>query len=145
MVTLSYPANLEPETKGRGYVVTFSDLPEALTGGRTLSESLREAADCLGSALSFRMLDKAQIPLPSKARKGQVSVQVPFSVAPKVALYMAMRQLGISNADLARRLGCGETMVRRMLDPKHASRPESLQLALAILGKTITLRMDDAA
>src|ERR1035438_5226752 len=93
MVTLSYPATLKPERKGRGYVVKFSDLPEALTGGRTLPESLREAADCLGSALSFRMLDKTEIPLPSKVRKGQIPVQVPFSVAPKVALYMAMRQL----------------------------------------------------
>jgi antitoxin HicB len=145
MVTLSYPANLKPETKGRGYVVRFSDLPEALTGGRTLPESMHEAADCLGSALSFRMLDKAEIPLPSKAKKGQIPVQVPFSVAPKVALYMAMRQLGITNAGLARRLGCRETVVRRMLDPKHASRPENLQHALAVLGKTITLRLDDAA
>jgi antitoxin HicB len=145
MVTLTYPAILRPEAKGRGYVVSFADLPEALTGGRSLPESLREAADCLGSALSFRMLDRAEIPLPSKIRKGQTPVQVPFSVAPKVALYMAMRQLGISNAELARRLGCRETAVRRMLDPKHASRPESLQDALAMLGKRITLRLDDAA
>ena len=93
-MTLSYPATLEPETRGRGYVVKFSDLPEALTGGRTLSESLHEAADCLGSALAFRMLDQAGIPLPSKTRKGQIPVQVPFSVAPKVALYMAMRHQG---------------------------------------------------
>src|SRR5258708_3376333 len=104
MTILSYPANLEPETKGPGYVVSFPDLPEALTGGRSIQESLAEAADCLGSAISFRMLDKAKIPVPSRPKKGQTLVQVPFSVAPKMALYMAMRDLRVTNAELARRL-----------------------------------------
>jgi antitoxin HicB len=144
-MTLSYPATLEAKRKGRGYVASFPDLPEALTGGRDLGEALREAADCLGSAISFRMLDKSEIPAPSRSKKGQVLVQVPLWIAPKMALYVAMRELGITNAELARRMKCQETVVRRMLDPKHASRPEKLQAALAALGKQITLRLDDAA
>ena len=144
-VELSYPANLQRQKKKLGYVVSFPDLPEALTGGRDLAEALHEATDCLGSAISFRMLDKAEIPAPSRHKKGQVLVQVPLWVAPKMALYIAMRELGVNNAELARRMKCQETVIRRLLDPKHASRPEKLQAALDALGKRITLRLDDAA
>jgi antitoxin HicB len=143
MTILSYPANLQHETRKSGYVVRFPDLPEALTGGATLDESLSGAADCLGSAIAFRMVDKAKIPAPSRAKKGQILVQVPLSIAPKMALYVAMREQGVNTSQLARLLGCGETSVRRMLDPKHASRPEKLQAALSALGKRITLRLDD--
>jgi len=54
-------------------------------------------------------------------------------------------QLNVNNAELARRMKCQETVIRRLLDPKHASRPEKLQAALAALGKRITLRLDNAA
>ena len=145
MVTFSYPAKFTPESKGKGYVVAFDDLPEALTGGRNLVEARREASDCLGSALAFRMIDKRPIPQPSRARKGQEYVQVPLSLAPKLALYVAMQEQGVGNSELARQLKCRETVIRRMLDPKHASRPEKLQAALQALGKRILVRMDDAA
>ena len=145
MVTFSYPARISPEVKGRGYVVAFDDLPEALTGGRNLAEARLEAADCLGGALAFRMIDKRSIPRPSKVRKGQEQVQVPLSLAPKLALYIAMQEKGVRNSDLARHMKCRETSIRRMLDPKHASRPEKLQAALQALGKRIFVRMDDAA
>jgi len=56
-VDLSYPADMERQKKTLGYVVSFPDLPEALTGGIDLAEALQEATDCLGSAISFRMLD----------------------------------------------------------------------------------------
>ena len=144
-VELSYPANLQRQKKKLGYVVSFPDLPEALTGGRDLAEALHEATDCLGSAISFRMLDKGEIPPPSRPKRGQVLVQVPLWAAPKMALYIAMRELGVNNAELARRMKCQETVIRRLLDPKHASRPEKLQAALDALGKRITLRLDDAA
>jgi antitoxin HicB len=39
-------------------------------------------------------------------------------MAAKAALYLAMREAGISNVQLARKLGCDEKEVRRMLDPR---------------------------
>jgi len=38
-----------------------------------------------------------------------------------------------------------ETIVRRMLDPDHATKPEKLQAALKLLGQTIVLAVEDAA
>ena len=37
---LAYPVTLTPEKEG-GYVVTFRDIPEAITQGETVEEALR--------------------------------------------------------------------------------------------------------
>jgi antitoxin HicB len=145
MFPLSYPAILKPEPDGKAFVVNFPDLPEALTSGHDLEDALAEAADCLGSALSFRITEKEEVPLPSPLRRRHYVITVPLYLAPKLALYMAMREQRVSNSQLARRLKCSETVVRRMLDPKHDSKPEKLQAALAALGKRVLVAIDEAA
>jgi antitoxin HicB len=141
---ISYPAKFKRDEDGR-LVVHFVDLPEALTDGADLPEAMSEAEDCLGSALAFRLAHKQEIPYPSAPRRGQRVIPAPAWVAPKVALYGAMRERKISNSELARRMGCRETIVRRMLDPDHAARPEKMQAALALLGKRLAVVIQDAA
>ena len=58
---------------------------------------------------------------------------------------LTMTEQGISNCELARRLGVRETVVRRMLDPDHHTKSEKLQTALEALGKRIVVAIDDAA
>lgn len=70
---------------------------------------------------------------------------MPLWLAPKLALYVAMREQGVSNSELARRLGVHERVVRRMLDPERATKPEKIQTALAALGKQMTVEVEDAA
>jgi antitoxin HicB len=60
-------------------------------------------------------------------------------------LYLAIRERGMPNTELARRLGVSETVVRRMLNPKHDTRPEKIQAALVALGKRIVVTFEDAA
>ncbi len=72
-------------------------------------------------------------------------VPVPLWIAGKLALYRAMREQGINNSELARRLGVRETVVQRMLDPDHATKAERLQAALAVLGKHLVIAVQDAA
>lgn len=145
MFTAAYPASFLPEKNGKGFHVRFPDLPEALTGGADLDETLAEAADCLAEAIAGRIARGDGIPVPSKPKRGQYPVGVPLYLAPKLALYLAMREGGIRNTELAKRLAVSETVVRRMLDPKHATRPERIQAALAALGKRIVVRFEDAA
>jgi antitoxin HicB len=85
------------------------------------------------------------IPRPSKPKLGERLVSVPLYLAPKLALYLAMRERGLHKTELAKRLGVSETVVRRMLDPKHDTRPEKIQAALAALGKRIVVMFEDAA
>lgn len=145
MFTASYPVRVLREESDRGFHVRFPDLPEALTGGADLDDTLAEAADCLAEALAGRIARGDEIPAPSKLKRGQYPVSVPLYLAPKLALYLAMREGGIRNTALAKRLGVSETVVRRMLDPKHNTKPERIQAALAALGKRIVVRFEDAA
>ena len=56
-----------------------------------------------------------------------------------------LRERQTSNSELARRLGAGETVVRRMLDPNHATRTERIEEALELLGKRMLISLEDAA
>jgi antitoxin HicB len=73
----------------------FPDVPEALTTGSDLGETREQAADCLAEALAGRIRRGDAIPKPSKPKRGQYSVSVPLYLAPKLALYLAMRESGL--------------------------------------------------
>lgn len=145
MFTATYPADVLPEDNGEGFHVRFPDLPEALTGGTDLEDTLEQASDCLAEAIAGRIARGDAIPDPSRLKRGQRAVSVPLSLAPKLALYLAMREGGVRKTDLAKRLGVSETVVRRMLDPKHNTKAERIQAALRVLGKRIVVRFEDAA
>ena len=74
-----------------------------------------------------------------------LSPDAPLWLAPKLALYLAMRDQQVNNSEMARRLGVHELVIRRMLDPKHATKAEKIQAALAALGKQMTVEVRDAA
>lgn len=144
MSVLSDPARFTTGKDGR-VLVEFVDLPHVATDGEDEREALEEAIDALGSDLSIRLSRREDIPTPSPLKRGQHQVPVPLWLAPKLALYLAMREQGVSNSELARRLGVHERVIRRMLDPRHATRPEKIQAALAVLGQQMTAEVRDAA
>jgi antitoxin HicB len=144
MQSLSYAATLSSEKNG-AFTVTFADLPEAITSGVNLQDALEQAADCLQEAIAGRIVRKEDIPLPAKPRRGQHGIEVALYLAPKLALYLALRGRRMSNSELARRLKTSETVIRRMLDPHHDTKPEKLQAALEALGKRIRIAVSDAA
>jgi antitoxin HicB len=143
MFCFSYPAHLTRDEEKR-VLVTFPDFPRIATDGEDLAEALSEASDCLGSEITFRMIDREDIPPPSVLRRGQRLIPVPLHLAPKLALYLAMREQGVNNSVMARRLGVTEAVVRRLLDPRHDSKPEKVQAALAELGKRIVVSVEAA-
>jgi antitoxin HicB len=144
MSQFTYPAKFTPGSDGR-VLVDFIDLPRVATDGKDQREAMEEAMDALGSDLSIRLSRREEIPVPSPAKRGQRLVPVPLWLAPKLALYLAMRDQRVSNSELARRLGLHERVVRRMLDPEHATKAEKIQAALAALGKQMTVEIHDAA
>lgn len=144
MLAFSYPATFRKDAAGR-FLVQFPDFPRAATDGANLPEAMEEAIDCLGSSIAFLLAHKQEVPKPAAVKRGQKSVPVPLWIAPKLALYWRMRELGLNNSELARRLGVRETIIRRMLDPDHATKAEKLQAALELLGQTVVLAVQDAA
>lgn len=144
MSLFSYPAKFAAGSDGR-VLVEFVDLPRVATDGKDGREAMEEAMDALGSDLSIRLSRREEIPTPSPVKRGRRQVPVPLWLAPKLALYLAMRDQRISNSELARRLGVHERVIRRMLDPEHATKAEKIQAALAVLGKQLTVEVCDAA
>ena len=144
MYAFAYPAKLTVGSDGRT-LVEFVDLPRVATDGKDRREAFEEAMDALGSDLSIRLTRREEIPVPSTVKRGHRLVPVPLWLAPKLALYLARRDQQVNNSELARRLGVHERVVRRMLDPQHATKTERIQAALAILGKQMTVEVRDAA
>jgi antitoxin HicB len=144
MSAFAYPARFTAGGDGR-VLVEFVDLPRVATDGKDDREAIEEAMDALGSDLSIRLTRREEIPTPSAAKRGQRLVPVPLWLAPKLALYLAMRDQQVNNSELARRLGVHERVIRRMLDPEHATKAERIQAALAALGKQMTVEVRDAA
>ena len=66
-------------------------------------------------------------------------------IAAKTALAGALRESGLTKAAFARRLGVDVKEVRRMLDPRHATKIPALARALAALDKQIVIEVRDAA
>lgn len=137
---VAYPARFTVEADG-SIAVGFRDLPEALTCGDNLDEALAEASDCLDVALSYRITRSQDVPLPSPTRRGERLIAPPAQTAAKLALYVSQRAAGLSNVALAKRLGCDEKAVRRLLDPRHASRLDRLADAIRATGGRLELHL----
>jgi antitoxin HicB len=140
----AYPATIMQDKAGF-FLVTFPDFPEAATDGETLETALQEAADALEEAIAGRINRAQAIPRPARRKAKQTLVSVPAQVAVKAALYTAVRESGIKNAELARRLGADEKEVRRLLDPHHRSKLPRLEAALEVLGKKLVIGVEAVA
>jgi antitoxin HicB len=137
MRSFTYPATLKPDRESGGFTVTFRDLPEAVTQGEDVAEAIAQASDCLEEAFAGRIRLEESIPEPSRTRKGEYPVPVPVLMAAKAALFLAMKEAGLTKVELAKRLKCDEKEVRRMLHPRHKSRIDRIEAALEALGKQL--------
>ena len=139
----SYPIDLHKEREG-GFSITFPDFDEAFTDGDTFAEAIAEAGDCLEEALAGRIARREDIPTPSSA-KGRPAAVPGAILAAKVALYEALRKEQLSNSAFAVAMGIQESEVRRMLDPRHATKIGRLEQALARFGKRLVITVEEAA
>ena len=76
MERFQYAVALAPAEEG-GFVVTCRDLPQLVTQGEDLENSLAEAADAMDEVLAAYMLGGLTLPAPSKPRKGEHVVSPP--------------------------------------------------------------------
>lgn len=139
-----YPAILTPDEQDGGFVVTFPDVPEAITQGDDVSDALQQAADCLEEAIAGRIRRHECIPEASPVGPDHYTVPLPAQTAAKSALYLAICHTGMTQVELASRLHCDEKEVRRLLDPRHASKMSCLELALAALGQQLVVGVQAA-
>lgn len=137
---LDYPVILEAQPEG-GYVVTFPDVPEAITQGEDKQEALLYAVDALETALSFYVEARRPLPVPSKPKRGQRTVRPSALEGAKLGVYQAMTEQGIKKAELARRLGWHMPQVDRLFDLRHASRLDQIEAAARVLGRHLEVHV----
>jgi antitoxin HicB len=137
---MRYPAHLAAQQEG-GYVVTFPDVPEAITQGEDVEDALLRATDALTSALDFYIEGGELIPAPSKPKRGQHLVELPASYAAKILLLNEMAAQKVRPAELARRLKVTRQEVNRLIDWRHASKIDGIAVALKALGRNLEIRV----
>jgi antitoxin HicB len=146
----AYSALLEPEPEG-GFTVTFPEIGYGATYGATREEALHHAEDMLEEAILGMIAHREDIPEP--APQGHAAAQdatrrapiaLPALTAAKLELYRAMREAGLDEAQLARRLGWPQKKITHIFDGYHAVRLEQLEAALAALGRRLVVTSEPA-
>ena len=141
---LTYPVKLERDEHG-AIMVSFPDVPGAITFGEDEQEALARAVDALETMFMGIIADREPIPAPSRLKRGQRSLRVPALTEAKLNLYQTMRSARVGKAELARRLNCHLPQVDRLLDLGHASRLDRLEAAFRVLGKRLNIVVGNAA
>lgn len=134
----NYPVIITPD--GDTFMVTFPDIPEAITFGHTKQEALEMAVDALETGLSFYIDDRKPLPMPS-LRPDLLCIRPSALESIKLAVYQEMVNQGVRKAELARRLGWKAPQVDRLFDLGHASRLDQLEAAAKVLGKQIDVSL----
>jgi len=86
---MEYPAKFTSDKAAGGFVVTFPDVPEAITQGDTMEEAMAMASEALELAFTFYTEKWADLPEPSQPRRGMRMVRVPALSEAKFRLYSA--------------------------------------------------------
>ena len=138
---MKFPVTLQFDDVDGGYVVSFRDIPEAITQGETVEEALAMAQESLEMAMEFYFEDKRAVPTPSKPKRGQRVVELPASLSAKVLLLNEMVNQNIRPAELARRLNTTPQEVNRLTNLRHTTRIDGIAAALQALGRHLEIRV----
>lgn len=145
MKAYAYRALFEPGDRRGITVATFPDVPEVVTEGRGDADTRAMAEEALGLVLLTYLAQGRPLPKPRAKDRGLVEIAVAPDVAAKLAVLEAFADADISKSELARRIGKDEKEVRRILDPKHATKLPALTAALRALGKRLVVGVAEAA
>ena len=142
-MTLRYPVKLEADDNGT-VLATCPSLPEVTTFGKDDADALVHAVDAIEEALAARIAGGKDIP-PGPERPRGRSVALSLMTSLKASLYRALRESGITRAELMRRLGWNRESVDRLFRLDHASRLDQLEAAFSALGRRIDVSIARAA
>lgn len=139
---LEYRIELTPDDNG-AFLVTCPQLPIVATFGENEVSARHHAVDAIETALASMIEDGEEIPHPDGG--AGIRVGLPLLTTFKVHLYWALRETGITRAELARRLRWNRESVDRLFRLDHRSRLEQLEAAFVVLGRSVDIEVHQAA
>lgn len=151
MLTYAYRAIIE-RGEIRDWVVSFPDVPEAVTQAETFADAKLAAQEALGLALlSYPMRGKSPprrsfgVDEPETVSDSNhwIDIVVEPEVAAKLAVLDAFVASKRTKTELANMLDKDEKEIRRILDPMHPTKFSTLCEALEALGRRIVIGVTD--
>jgi len=118
-------------------LIEFPDVPEAAAVADTESDALEQAADGLEAAL--QMYVEARRPLPAVVFTDGPAVTLSASVVIKLLISDEMVRQGMRKADMARAMRLHPPQIDRLLDLCHCTKIDTLEAALAVMGRRLAV------
>ncbi|WP_157968301.1 MULTISPECIES: type II toxin-antitoxin system HicB family antitoxin [Cysteiniphilum] len=135
---MKYNINIQEDSNGE-YLVTFPDVPEAVTTVEKLTELHTQAADALVSAFDFYIEDKKPIPIPQNI--GVDYITLPVGLAAKVYLYNEWLASNLKKTDIASKIGIAPSNLDRLFNLRYRSKIEAIEQALGAFDKHLDIRV----
>ena len=142
---LIYPIHLAPDDNDT-FLVTSPVFPEITTFAETREEAIANARGALQEAIGARMSAGEAIPAPFKPdlertidSPDAAAVRLPALTSLKAGLYEAMRVVGVTRAELARRLNWKRESVDRLFRLDHRSRLDQIEAAFNAIGEEVSV------
>ncbi len=138
MLTWAFPAVVREEGS-TDWLVTFPDLPEAITGGESVETALANASDALEEVVLTYLAEGRVLPDPRPAQAGEVLVVLDAATASRAMLARELALQGVTYEELARRLHKSESAARSLVQGRRRASLPALLDALRSLGRTPAL------
>jgi len=142
---MEYAALFDPAEEG-GFVITIPAFGWGVSQGDTEQEAREMASALLQTLVQEHIRRGEPLPLPSKVRGRKYRmICLPALQNAKAELYIAFKGSGIRKAELARRLGIPKTTIDRLFDFNRHTRLDQLEAAFRVLGKRLSVEIQEAA
>lgn len=135
---MRYPVNLDKADDG-GHIVSFPDIPEALTQGDTREEALEMAQDALLTAFEFYFEDSEKIPAPSEITGDYI--ELPVSAVAKILMLNLFVDSKLTQSDLARGMGVKKQEITRLFNLRHSTKIDTINHAITVMGHRLQLSL----
>ena len=136
---IRYPARVAEQDDG-SFLVTFIDLADTFTEGKTRDEALLNASEVLSAMLAWRLHQAKDVPSPSLKVKGAKYIAPDAKTQAAMLLRLARGERSLS--ELARALETSWPAAKRLEDPSHWPSLKTLDRAAAALGKRLVLVLE---
>lgn len=140
-----YAANASLDEDTGQFEISFRDFSNLHSVALTEDDIELEARDGLVAAIGDLIDSRIPVPEPTAAHEGDIVIHLPVLVCLKAALHNAMISTGTRKADLARKLNQKAPQIDRLLDVGHASKVETLEQALYLLGYEVSVSVSRVA
>lgn len=139
---MRYPAQVTMEGDVSVAIFRFSDGSECATQADPGESIEAMALECLVGRLGVYLMDGESPPRPPKrAPKGALWVDVPPELATVLALRRAREDAGISQAELARRMGVAQQQIAKLEGLKSNPTVGTLARVARALGTQLEVRI----